>query len=191
MIAQTFKQYVASVRAVQWFVCVIPLGGRLLQKQSALAFPPLGGDIGTYIFFAIVISGLAAILPWVGTIQRSKGKSVWLTTLLAVCSVVVYFSFSEGYVVSIPLLDGSILSVTVGSQRTRFAKENFPDKSDAEMLMARGPYENEVRKLWTEESIILIRTVLFGSYLAALVFTNLSIGLIARNKQAMQEGLQD
>jgi hypothetical protein len=59
----SLKAYVKDVRAVQWFICAIPLGGKLLQKQSVWGFPPLGSNPGTYVFLTIVLAGIAAILP--------------------------------------------------------------------------------------------------------------------------------
>jgi len=56
--------------------------------------------------------------------------------------------------------------------------------TDAEMLAERGPNENEVKKLWTEDSIGLVRLRLFGSYLAVFMLLNFVIGIIAKNGKA-------
>jgi len=179
MNAENLKTYIKNVRVIQWFICAIPLGGRLLRKESALAFPHLGPNTGTFVFLAIALSGIAAILPWALSLPKHKAQFLWCSFVLLVCSAVVYFSFSQRYVVPIPIPDVGNISVSVGNVRTTFADQNFLGKTDAEMLMDRGPYENEVKKLWTENSIISVRLRLFVSYLATLMLLNFSIGLIA------------
>lgn len=182
MNSQNFSAYAKSVGVIQGFICTIPLGGRLLLKQSAFVYPPLGTDTWNFVFLVMVLSGLAACLPWAVSFRKRRTKALllWCSCLLLGCSVGTYFWLSQRYIVSVPLPDGGKLSVSVGSVRTPFAIQNFPGKTDAEMLMARGPYETDVQKLWTEDSIDSVRLRLFLSYLCALMLLNFVVGLIAK-----------
>jgi len=177
MNSQKFSAYAKSFRIIQGFICAIPL----LWKESAFLFPPLGTGTGIDVFLAMALSGLAAILPWKLSLRKRKTRTLLMCSFfLLVCFVSGYFLLSQRYVVSVPLPDGGELSVSVGSVRTPFAIQNFPGKTDAEMLMARGPYETEVQKLWTEDSIDWVRLRLFLSYLCALMLLNFVVGLIAK-----------
>jgi hypothetical protein len=61
---------------------------------------------------------------------------------------------------------------------------NASDVTDADLLMERGPYENEVKGLWTEDSISWVRLRLFGSYLGSFMLLNFFIGLVAKDEGA-------
>jgi hypothetical protein len=63
----------------------------------------------------------------------------------------------------------SDVPVSVGYQRTDFAVQTYPGMSDWEMLHDRGPWEEQVQKLWTRHSIIVVRTQLWISYTLSLV----------------------
>jgi hypothetical protein len=179
MSTQTFKEYVKSVRKVQWAVCAIPLGGRFLQSQSAFAFPPLGADKGITVFLTIAFVGLAAILPW--TFPKKHLKTTMLFCVLSgVLSTVSYLVLSEKYIVVVPIPDRGNISISVGTVRTEFANRYFEGQTDVEMLESRGPYDIEVKKLWTEDSILWVRIRLFLSYLAAFMCLNIGIGVFAR-----------
>jgi hypothetical protein len=199
---ETLKDYVKKVRRIQWFICTIPLGGHLLKKESAFGFPPLGEEPGIWIFFVMVLCGVAAILPLAIPIRRSKVPLLVISCLLLLCSTVGYFYLGQKYIVSIPAGDHGKLSVSVGFVRTPFANEvagvladqknealtddntgkgrlSASDITDTELLMEHGPYESEVKKFWTESSIDKVRLGLFISYLGVLMLANFVVGLIA------------
>jgi hypothetical protein len=177
---KSLAEYIKNVRAVQWIISVIPLGGRLLSGQSALAFPALGDDTGSFVFLAVVLSGVAAILPWAIPLRRGRTILMLCSVLLLFCSAIAYYHLSQRYVVSIPTGNGGKMTVSIGSVRTAFANQTYPGKSDAEMLMSRGPYENEVKKLWTSDSIDCVRDRLFGTYLFVFMLLNFVVGLFAQ-----------
>jgi hypothetical protein len=194
MNAQSLKEYSKVVRAVQVFITVMPLGGRLLQKQSALAFPPLGANTDTAVFFVIILSGVAAILPWPLTFRKSKIPLLCGCALLLIVSVVMYVQYSQRYVVCVPTPDKGNLCASVGYVRTPFAndiagqialrdKRNVPDVTDADLLTEHGSYENVVKSFWTQDSISWVRLCLFGSYLGAFMLLNFFVGLVAKNER--------
>ena len=59
--------------------------------------------------------------------------------------------------------------VSIGYQRTDFALQTYPQWDDWEMLHDRGPWEQQIQKLWTQRSIIVVRLLLWGSYTLSLV----------------------
>jgi len=47
--------------------------------------------------------------------------------------------------------------VSVGYDRTQFAKTNFAVESDEDMLRARSTGDEEIKKLWTYQSLTVVR----------------------------------
>lgn len=182
---QSLTAYIKQVRSVQWFICVIPLGGQLLKGQTAFVFPPLGPETGVCSVLALALAGVFAILPWMMPAARRLIIAVCTTLALAV-SIVSYVYFAQTYVVSIPTPNGRVV-VSIGSTRSPFAQRYFPTEiSDAEMLMERGPYESEIQKLWTKRSITDARLGLYISYVGCLLLLNFLVGVIAREDDSSQ-----
>jgi hypothetical protein len=64
---------------------------------------------------------------------------------------------------------GTVVQVSVGIQRTEFAKANFNSDSDWEILRDRGTDEEQVWKLWTARSLVLCRFALYTTYSLCLL----------------------
>ena len=72
------------------------------------------------------------------------------------------------------------MRVSIGYDRTPFAKANFSSDSDEDMVRARGFDDEEIKKLWTYPSLMVTRLALFGSYcgfILGLVAT-FSLGIV-------------
>lgn len=169
--------YVKDVRKTQWFICSLPLCARLLDKQSALAFPPLGAETGTYVFMTIVLAGVAAVLPWALPTRKFKALLLISSTVLILVAAIGYHSVTQRYVLKFTVPD---VSLSIGSVRTSFADQYFSGKSDVYMLQAEGPNENEVKRLWTDESVDSVRSRIFASYLSFFTLLNFIVGLISK-----------
>jgi len=76
--------------------------------------------------------------------------------------------------------------VSVGYQRTDFALQWYPRSDDWEMLHNRGPYEEQIQKLWTLRSIIVVRVFLWLSYTLALACF-LAVASLAVYQHASEE----
>jgi len=94
---------------------------------------------------------------------------------------VCFFYLFQEYVISVPLPNGSALTVSVGNVRSEFTLKNFPESpTDTELLQQEGPYEDQVQRLWTRASIISVRLRLFLAYLGWLVPLNLILGILSQ-----------
>ncbi len=190
MTYQSLSEYLRNVRAIQWFICVVPLGGWVLRGSLNRLFPLVGSDDANILCLtlATILAGVGAILPWAIDISKVKLPVLLSCTALLICAAIVYFHLSEKYVITIPLPTGEKLSVSIGSERSQaandYVKEGCPNCSDAELLIAVGPYENEVHKLWTESSIDAVRLEMFVSYAATLFLLNLIVGVLAKTNRA-------
>jgi hypothetical protein len=76
--------------------------------------------------------------------------------------------------------------VSIGGERTEFARKAYQQKSDDEMLQIRGPWETEIKKLWTLRSIVAVRTLLWLFYTSTLSCF-LSVASLAAYQLAVEE----
>ena len=116
-------------------------------------------------------------------------KRTFLFSLLIipVFSLSLYIVFCLSFVrrVDIPVLGHSVF-VSVGYQRSEFAKQIFGSMTDEEMLRQRGLAEEELRKLWTQFSLTAVRVVLFLSWcgFALSLILGLSLGVLDQVEKA-------
>jgi hypothetical protein len=95
---------------------------------------------------------------------KSPTKVIWTALLVSAVCLLAYLALYEAFIhrVEIPSRETSVY-VSVGFQRTEFAAQTFGSASDEEMLLARGPSEEEIRRLWTRQSLIIARLGLYSS----------------------------
>ena len=185
---QSLYEYIKNVRKIQWFICVVPLGGWVLQGHWRYLFPTVGSDGASFLCWTLttLVAGVGAILPWAIDTGKAKLPMLLVCVLLFIFSVAAQFYLNEKYVISIPI-HGKSLTVSIGSERTKtandYVRDKCPDCTDAELVMVAGPYENEVHKLWTERSIIRVRVEMFASYAAMLFLLNFIVGVLAKQDQ--------
>lgn len=75
--------------------------------------------------------------------------------------------------------------MSVGYDRTQFAKANFGSDSDEDMLRARGTDDEEIKKLWTYQSLAVARLALFISYCGFILglVAVFSLGIVFDQRQ--------
>jgi hypothetical protein len=159
-------------------VSVIPVLSSLLPTDYAdYIFPPLG----PFEPIARILTALAGIfasyvayfLP-----RKRPAFSVSLCAILFIASAILYGCSFSRYVrkVQIPSMNESVM-VSIGGQRTEFAARNFPNQTDWEILRQRGLGEEEIERIWTEESILLARFLLWASLCGLIVFPVVALGV--------------
>ncbi len=134
----------------------------LPDSASAYWFPPIG-DVGGFARLGLVC--LAFIVTFLIYFWQG-GK--WLL----VASAAVSFACFCVYVALYPRLvmrinipsQQTVVHVIVGYDRTPFAKANFGGYSDEDMLRERGTDNEEIKKLWTYQSLTVARLLLLVSY---------------------------
>lgn len=175
------RTFLKTFRLIQIAIFALPIGAKAINLRSAFVFPPLG-TLGAYtVFITCGVVGLAALLPT--TIHGVKAlRFSFFTALVIVCICTpVYFVLIGRYVVRIDAPSQNWTTfISIGSERTQFARENFPNSTDQEMMEARGPTEDEVNKLWVPESVTNVRLGLLGFYTIVLGALNFGIGCLAR-----------
>ena len=61
------------------------------------------------------------------------------------------------------------IQISVGFERTEFARTNFSGESDWELLRDRGTDEEQIWRLWTARSVVVSRLSLYAAYCVFLL----------------------
>ncbi len=155
----------------------------LPDRASVYGFPPMG-DVGGFAGFGLVC--LAVLVTYLVYFWRGGKWPLIVGALVAFLSLCVYIALYPHFVlrVDIPSLK-TATRVSVGYDRTPFARANFSSDSDEEMLRARGFDDEEIKKLWTYHSLTVARLALFGSYCGFI------LGLVATFSLGIVHGLYE
>jgi len=180
-----YKNFISIYGALVGSLGALPFLSELLPGDWAQSvFPPLGGVEPYSKFATLVLAGAITLIVYTMNTssfvssKRGRSKSMWLVFAIAVIALTIFFVSTQAFVrgIDIPSV-GKRVVVSVGYDRTEFARTIFKDRSDEEMLRARGMSEEEIWRLWTTKSIIVARSLLFLSYLifilSAVAFVSL------------------
>jgi hypothetical protein len=192
--AVTLKNYYSNFKIVlgAGLGALLPFIPKAAPGTSAeYLLAPLGDMDNSARFMFILFCGVATYLVYfVFQNQSTKARKVtfWvLLVVLPVLSLSVYFGLCFRYVrrVDIPTLGRSIY-VSVGSQRSEFASQNFGSMTDEDMLRQRGLADEEVRRLWTECSVMRVRLGLLLSWCGIFLpfISGLSLGVLDQLERA-------
>ena len=179
-----YRSFKGSLGLLASVVVALPLISKPFSDTAGkYAFPSLG-DIESPARIGTVVLALAATYAAYfgrGASTRYRFRRVAGLVATAAFFLVLYLTLSFCFVrrIDIPTRGTSVF-VSVGYERTEFAKTTFGSATDEEMLRQRGPDEEQVRRLWTPLSLLLARLGLLASYcgfVLALVLA-LSVGII-------------
>lgn len=163
----TLKQYYKSFLSLSGlFASVPPLYASVVSVflpagLAVLGFPPLGNveplaRLGLLLLAASVIHLSYFFVP--------SRWAIAACVFLSAIALFYYVGVYPKFVVRVDMPGAGMVRVNIGQERTAFALTNFADYSDEEMLRARGTSEEEVRRLWTLDSLRKGRVSLLSSY---------------------------
>lgn len=173
----TLTQYYKAFLSVFGVLAAAPpiIVGLILPFVSdgtpVYGFPPLG-DVASFARLGLVcLAFLVTFLIYFWQGGKWPLVAAFLVSFVCLCA---YVAFYPQWVVRIDVpSQRAAIRVSVGYERTQFAKTNFASDSDEDMLRARGTDEEEIKKLWTYQSLTVARLALFVSYCGFL------LGLVA------------
>ena len=167
-------------------VTALPIITKVLPTDVAQhLFPPLGeleplARLGA-VAFALLSMYVAFFL--------GSGKAtarVVSAAVVALLSFLTFLGLSSRLVRTVPVpSQNTSISVSVGFRRSDFAKSNFPNSSDWDMLRDRGLSDEQIDKLWTPNSVMIGRLALWTScagFIAASVFA-LCFGVLSQREE--------
>ncbi len=184
----TIKQYYKAFWSLSGLLAAAPplvttlILPNLPENVSLSGFPPLG-NVGGFAAFGLVC--LAVLVTYLIYFWRGSKWPLVVSALVAFLSLCLYIPLYGRLVlrIDIPSLKSST-RVSVGYDRTAFAKANFNSDSDEDMLRARGFDDEEIKKLWTFRSLSIARLGLFGSYSGFILglVAAFSLGVVFENR---------
>lgn len=174
----TVAQYYKGFKKLYLLFAAIPIVPVLLRpfipdssRVAEYLYPPLGdvqqlasaGTVGFLLLITLVVfmccrfaRRLRTIVPILLIVGVVIGVCVWIG---------MYVSYVRR--IAVPSVNLEV-PVSVGYQRTPFALQTYPQSSDWEILHDRGPWEEQIQKIWTPYSIFIVRAILWLSYTLTL-----------------------
>ncbi len=178
----TLRKYYASFKSIPGAVVGLSVAAPALSRAllpsryQAYAFPPLGNADGPARVGTLVLVLAATYFAFFAGAPSQEGnrKRVAFAVPLALIWLCLYVGLFSRFVrvIEIHNPDHTVtpVSVSVGYERTEFARANFGGASDWELLRYRGVNDGQIYKLWTTASVLIARLSLFISYVL-FVFT--------------------
>src|SRR5271157_1899599 len=134
----------------------------LPDSASVYGFPPMG-EVGGFARLGLVC--LAFLVTFLVYFWEGGKWPIVVAALVSFVCLCAYVAFYPHFVLRIDVpSQKTAVRVSVGYERTQFAKANFGSDSDEDMLRARGTDDEEIKKLWTYQSLTVARLALLASY---------------------------
>ena len=136
-----------------------------------------------FLFFFVTLIFLTYFLRNSKLLKHSGHTFLMMVSLflIAFIAFLLYFLWCQKAVRSIKIESlNKTDSVIVGTERTPFAEEKYPDFSDEEMLRDGGYKADDIRRLWTPASLSRSHLHIVGSYFTMILLLTeiLSIGVL-------------
>jgi hypothetical protein len=166
---QYYRSFVSISGIMAGLFSSVPILSKIAFPGSDLAygFPPLGSIEDLARIFTVVLAVAATYFAFFVSAtpparNRRRLASAMVLTFLSIC---LYLAFFLAFVrkIDIPSKNTSV-HVSVGWERTEFAKANFGAESDSDLLRDRGISDEEILRLWTKKSVVISRLGLFVTY---------------------------
>lgn len=171
-INEYYKQFVSVLGASAVGIGSIPFISSLFDNNlKVLQFPPIGDyTIACKIMLGFILVATSLIILFLQNTRFVLNDSYRLKSLIVLFFIVlISFSLntalSSAFVKRINPLENEYLLVSIGYEKTDFAKKNLLDYTDYEILeKVRGFTEADIQKVWTKTSLIITRLSLLLSY---------------------------
>ncbi len=184
-LALYYRSFRSVCGALVGLISASPVLSKLFLPETlkAYGFPPLGdaegpARIATFVF-ALFVTYFAFFSG--APLPTGNRRRIRVVAGFALVFLFSYVALSMRLVrtVEVPST-GTAIQVSVGFERTDFARSNFPGESDWDLLRERGPYEEEIWRLWTSKSLIISRLSLYAAYclLVLSIVTSFSWGVL-------------
>jgi hypothetical protein len=195
----TLRQYYLSFKSISGAIAglfsAFPLLSRLFLPESyrAYCFPPLGSVEGPARIATVALGLATTYFAFFAraTLPSRNRRRVATGLVLAFICLCLYIGLFLRFVrnIDIPSRNTSV-QVSVGYERSDFAKTNFAGDSDWELLRERGTSEEDIWRLWTTKSLLISRLSLYISY-SLFIFSLVaafSWGIVDQLSQSQESG---
>jgi hypothetical protein len=191
------KNYYSNFKTIRGVAAVlgaiVPFLAKLKPGTSWTEYllAPMGDvDYVARVLFAVLCVGVTYLVYFYfqdqSAAQRKRTFLVMLLIIPTLClSLYIVFCLMFVRKIDITSIQRSVY-VSVGYQRTEFAKQTFGSMTDEDMLRQRGFDDEQIRAIWTEFSILVARLALFASWsgFALSLICGLSLGALDQAQDA-------
>jgi hypothetical protein len=182
-ITEYYTAFISVLGAVAGLVAASPLFSEYLPTNlSQHIFPPLGEMESLARFGTAAFAVLASFIAFFFGSEKVRIRLAIAASVALVCFI-LFLALSSRLVrtIDIPSQD-TARAVSVGFERSEFAKSNFAKDTDWEMLRQRGMSDEEIERLWTPNSVMASRLALWISCVGCVVASvlALSFGVFAQ-----------
>jgi hypothetical protein len=169
-VCQYYRGFVSLLGALAGVPFVPPVVHFFIPDSNAIAgylYPPIGDSqqltlCATFLFLLITTYVVFQYQQAASKQRVHTALVLWVGIAACVCALIaLYGCFVRR--IPVPVL-GIAVPVSVGFERTDFARQWYPNSNDWEMLHDTGPTEDRIQDLWTLRSILAVRALLWGSY---------------------------
>jgi hypothetical protein len=196
----TIPQYIKAFWSLRGSIAAVPVLSSLLGAGAsdwisitAYLYPPLGDSqrIALSLTAVLVLATIFVVFFFCPFTQKTRRRVIVILSVVLVLSGCFLFTLCERYVrrIEISRTHQEVL-VSVGSQRSDFAAGEFSNYNDWELLHERGPWEEQIQKLWTPHSIAVVRLRLWLAYsliLVCIIFlTSMAVYQLAADRNSKQ-----
>lgn len=140
--------------------------------------------MGLTSFFLLVAVGVVFF-----AFRRSRKYALLVAIICSLAllgSFLAYIAYNQRYVRIVPIPSvGTAKAVCVGDERTDYARK-LGNVDDYELLRYRGPYEEEVDRLWTPGSLAKAKASLWLSYTGTAFFWVCFISVLVMQQASEQ-----
>lgn len=193
----TLNTFRKNAKKLQWLVFGIPVIGSLIDRHASVYFPPLGDNVGSWRFFALLFAGASLALSYILPVPRSKALLPLTFFCCFVASAAAYLICSDREEVSITYATGDpdeperVRTVIRGSERV-LRIEPFASMSDEELIKRSGFSDERLKRIYTASSLRSNRIWIFTLYVLSLMLLELFLGSIAKGSSGgTQSGIRD
>lgn len=180
--SQSLGTYIGRLKWFEAFIIGYPVIAGLIAEKSVYIAPPLGNLSDLVSPLAFLFVGISAVIPWFIKKRPYTIASAVLGILLSIGMLVFYANCVNSGVVRLEGFNPhAIARVSIGSERSTFANENYAGQTNIQMIRAYGHQEEDIQKLFTEQSISRVRFELLYSYIGFFISINLIIGSFVRS----------
>jgi len=183
----SLETYYKSFKSISGGLAIATGLARLIslvaKPLSSILFPPLGDATIPALAGLIILYAATTYIAYCIPGPNLRVALMVISVCTSCASLYLYVGDYLEYVrkVNIPSLSSSV-RVSVGLERSDFAKEVFKTESDWDMLRGRGTDDEAIWQLWTNRSIVDARLSLFRAFCGFLIPLVLVFSLGVRNQ---------
>lgn len=185
-----YKSFGSLWGAIAVIFTLLPVSSLVIPGR---VFPPLGNETVLSQWFAVIV---ALVVTYLAFLRKNAAASkIKRSMTVFLCIAAMFFcGYLAARIYFVRTVDITSVDrvdiVSVGYERTAFAKSVFGSETDLDMLRSRGNNDEEILRLWTTRSVYISRMALISSYLgcALSLVAIASLAVLLRVRESSSRG---